>query len=100
MMKKDDEIDKRRRKVNDTKSLLAKYCKRYGIVLLIVAPIILVFNFIMSREVPGYTNVVSLFVTLAMLLLGCFIGLVIFSKMDDKKEQNSTKESERDPFAD
>ena len=99
-MKKDDEIGKRKRKINDTKGLLAKYCKRYGIILLIMLPIILVFNFIMSREVPGYTNVVSLFVTLVMLLLGCFIGLVIFSKMDDKKEQNSTKESERDPFAD
>lgn len=99
-MKKNDEIDNRRRKIYDTKSLLIKYCKRYGIVLLIVAPIVLIFNFIMSREVAGYTQVVSIFVTLGFILLGCLIGYVVFSKIDDKKEQNATKESERDPFAD
>lgn len=99
-MKKNDEIDNKRRQIYDTKTLLGRYCKRYGIILLIMAPIILVFNFIMSREVAGYTTIVSVFVTFAFILLGCLVGLVIFTKLDDKKEKNATKESERDPFAD
>jgi hypothetical protein len=100
MTKKNDEIENRKRKIYDTKTLIFKYCKRYGIIFLIMMPIILVFNFIMSREVPGYTSVVSFFVTLGLLLLGCLVGLVIFTKIDDKREQNATKESERDPYAD
>lgn len=99
-MKKNDEIDTRRRKVYDTKTLIFKYSKRYGIILLIMTPIILVFNFIMSREVEGYTQIVSIFVTLGLLLLGCLVGLIVFTKMDDKREVNATKESERDPYAD
>ena len=100
MMKKNDEIKDKRRKIYDTKTLIFKYCKRYGIIFLIMTPIILIFNFIMSREVSGYTDVVSFFVTLGLFLLGCLVGWIIFTKIDDKREQNATKESERDPYAD
>ncbi|MBR4003442.1 MAG: hypothetical protein IKI95_05255 [Clostridia bacterium] len=83
-----------------TKEFFIKYAKRYGIVLLITAPIILIVNYVLTQLIPGYLGTTSFFVSLALLLLGCFIGLVVFTKIDDKRKANATKESERDPFAD
>ena len=68
--------------------------------LLITAPIILIVNYVLTQLIPGYLGTTSFFVSLALLLLGCFIGLVVFTKIDDKRKANATKESERDPFAD
>ena len=95
---------KKLREANDeifnTKMFFVKYIKRYGITLLIAVPIILVFNYVMSNNVEGYDGIVSFFVSLAFLLLACLIALVIFTKIDDKEKRESTKEKERDPFAD
>ena len=84
----------------NTKTFFVKYIKRYGLTLLIAVPLILVFNYVMSNNVQGYDGVVSFFVSLAFLLLACLIALIIFTKIDDKKKRESTKEKERDPFAD
>ena len=67
---------------------------------MIVAPIILVLNYVLSKNVEGYGGVISFFVSFALLLLSCLIALIIFTKIDDKKKRESTKEKERDPFAD
>ena len=40
------------------------------------------------------------FVTIFLLLLSCFLGIIIFNKLDDKREREKTKENQRDPFAD
>ena len=84
----------------NTKNFFIKYIKRYGITLLIAAPIILVLNYVLSKNFEWYTGTVSFFVSFLLLLLACFIALVIFTKLDDKKKRESTPEKERDPFAD
>ena len=92
------------REVNEeifnTKNFFAKYIKRYGLTILIVAPIILVLNYVLSKNIEGYGGAISFFVSFALLLLSCLIALIIFTKIDDKKRSQSTKENERDPFAD
>ena len=84
----------------NTKNFFIKYIKRYGITLLIAAPIILVLNYVLSKNFEWYNGAVSFFVSFFFLLLACFIALVIFTKLDDKKKRESTPEKERDPFAD
>lgn len=88
------------REVMSTKEMFVLYAKRYGIILAIAAPIIMFINYYISTKVENYGGAVSFFVSLALLLLACFIGLIVFTKRDDKRRQNQTKESERDPFAD
>ena len=88
------------REVRSTKEMFVLYAKRYGIILAIAAPIIMFINYYISTKVENYGGAVSFFVALALLLLACFIGLIVFTKRDDKKRQTQTKESERDPFAD
>lgn len=83
-----------------TKQFFAKYIKRYGLTLLIAVPLIMVFNYVMHNNVAWYDSTVSLFVSFALLLLACFIALIIFTKIDDKRKLKETKETERDPFAD
>ncbi len=99
-MSKKNKIDQANEEMFSIKNFFVKYAKRYGIVLLISVPIILVFNYIMSKNVPGYTGTVAFFVSFAMLLTACFIGLIYFTKKDDKEKLTTTKEKERDPFAD
>ena len=99
-MSKKKEIKQAHEEMFNTKQFFVKYAKRYGIVLLISVPFILVFNYIMSNTVKGYNGTVSFFVSFAMLLLACFIGLIVFTKKDDKTKLTTTKEKERDPFAD
>ena len=84
----------------NTTNFFVKYIKRYGITLLIAVPIILVLNYVLSKNFAWYTGAVSFFVSFFLLLLACFIALIIFTKKDDRKKQKSTKELERDPFAD
>ena len=96
---KKQELEKRK-KLYDTKTLLLRYLKRYGIILLISLPFILIFNYVMGNEVEWYHGAVNVFMTLGLLLLACLIGLIVFTKKDEKEERESTKEKERDPFAD
>ena len=84
----------------NTKIFFAKNIKRYLITIAIAAPIILILNYTLSKNIDGYGGVVSFFVSFALLLLSCFIALIIFTKIDDKTKRESTKEKERDPFAD
>ena len=88
------------KKIYNTKDFLLTSCKRYGIILIISMPIILIFNFIMSNEVSWYNTTLAVFVTIFLLLLSCFLGIIIFNKIDDKREREKTKENQRDPFAD
>ena len=99
-MAKNKKNNQQKKQIMTTTNLLATYCKRYGIILLISAPIILIFNFIMSREVSWYNETLSIVVTFFLLLLACFIGLIVFNKIDDKREREDTSEKHRDPFAD
>ncbi|MBQ3047887.1 MAG: hypothetical protein IJD48_02610 [Clostridia bacterium] len=99
-MSKKKKLKTMQREVLSTKELFIKYAKRYGIVLAIAAPIIMFINYFISTKVEGYEGPVAFFVAFAMLLLACFIGLIIFTKKDDKQKKYQTKENERDPFAD
>ena len=99
-MSKKKKINQAHKEAFNTKQMFIKYAKWYAITLIIAVPIIMAFNYVMSNEVPGYSGTVSFFVSLALLLLACFIALIIFTKRDDKKLEESTKEKERDPFAD
>lgn len=99
-MSKKKQIRQAHEETFSMKNFFVKYAKRYGIVLLISVPIILVFNYVMSNTVAGYNGTVAFFVSFAMLLLACLIGLVVFTKKDDKEKLTTTKEKERDPFAD
>jgi len=84
----------------NTKEFFVKYAKRYGIVLLFSVPIIAVLNYVFVRVIKGYNGTVVFFASFAMLLFACLIGLIIFTKKDEKEKMNSSKEKERDPFAD
>ncbi len=88
-----------RKKVYDTKMEATTLAKRYLIIVLIALPIIMFFNFFLVNEF-GLSMVAIVFITLALILLALFIGIVVFAKRDDKKKAQATKESERDPFAD
>lgn len=99
-MSKKKQIRDAHEEMFNTKEFFVKYAKRYGIVLLISFPIILIINYVLTQLIPNYLGTTSFFVSLALLLFACLIGLVIFTKLDDKRKANATKESERDPFAD
>ena len=83
-----------------TKAFFVKYAKRYGITLAIAVPIILVINYVLTNNFEWYVGAVLFFVSFTLLLLACFIALMVFTKLDDKKKIETTKERERDPFAD
>lgn len=99
-MSKKKKLKTAQREAMSTRDMFVLYAKRYGIILAIAAPIIMFINYYISTKVENYGGAVSFFVSLALLLLACLIGLIVFTKRDDKKRQNQTKESERDPFAD
>jgi len=99
-MSKKKDLKRANEEIYTTKGLFAKYIKRYGIILLISAPIIFIFSYVMSTQFSWYNGAISFLFSLALLLLACLIGLVVFTKKDDKAAQNTTKEKERDPFAD
>lgn len=80
----------------DAKIFFTKYIKRYGIVLLISFIPIVALNFLISKYV---STAVLVIIDIALLLLACFIGLVIFTKIEEKRDKNP-KPKERDPFAD
>lgn len=99
-MSKKKQLRDAHKEIFNTKQFLIQSAKRYGIILLIVTPIMLFFNYWMSISFEWYTSTLSFVVCLVMLLAACLIGLVIYTKQDEKKKQISTKETERDPFAD
>lgn len=99
-MSKKKQLKQAHEEIFSTKQFLIQSAKRYGIILLIVTPIMLFFNYYMSLTFEWYTSTLSFVVCLVMLLTACLIGLIVFTKKDDKKKQLSTKETERDPFAD
>lgn len=89
----------KRKEVYDMKSQMTVFAKRYVIILLICMPIIMFINFVLGSEL-GLSTVAVVFITLAFLLLALFIGIVIFTKRDEKRQQRQNSESSRDPFAD
>ena len=100
-MSKKKQLRDAHKEIFNTKQFLIQSAKRYGIILLIVTPIMLFFNYWMSiSSFEWYTPTLSFVICLVMLLTAWLIGLVIYTKQDEKKKQISTKETERDPFAD
>jgi len=83
----------------DSRLVLKKYLKRYGIVLLISLPFLIGIGVGLS-----YTSLnmwVGVVLDIVFLLIACIIGLVIFNYTDRKKaERPKNPEKERDPFAD
>lgn len=92
--------EEKRKEAFNTKYFFIKYAKRYGITLLISAPIILILSYILSTSLSWYTGSVAFFCGFAMLLFAILIGMVVFSKIDDRKKEKETPEKESDPFAD
>lgn len=88
------------KKYYDTKSLLIKLVKRYGLIMIIATIISVIFCYIMSEEVAGFTPIVAVFSTLAIILACILFGTIIFNKLDAKEEENYNSEKERDPFVD
>lgn len=82
----------------DAKIFFSRVIKRYGIIILIsFIPIALLNYFVLNNL--SYTNIVL--IDIAILLFACFIGLMVFTKIDAKREEKpKLKEDERDPFAD
>lgn len=89
-----------RREAFNTKYVFVKYAKRYGIILLVSVPIILILSYILSTSLSWYTGSVAFFCGFAMLLFALLIGIIVFTKLDDRKKESSTQEDESDPFAD
>lgn len=99
-MSKKKQLKQANEEIFNAKNFFVKYAKRYGITLLIAVPIILVLNYVLSKNFSWFTGIVSFFISFLLLLLACFIALIIFTKHDDKKKKETTPEKERDPFAD
>lgn len=101
-MSKKKRINQVNAEIFNMKTFFARNIKRYGITLLIAAPIILVFNYVMHDMVEGYNETVVFFVSFAMLLFACLIALVIFTKIDDRRrrKEEAGEIDDSDPFAD
>jgi len=84
----------------DTRSYLISIVKRYGIVLLIGGIIAIFFSYVMSNEFQGYSTIFSVISTVGILVASLLIGMVVYSKIDAKKDRENTPEKERDPFSD
>ncbi len=98
MNKKKDRQDAQKR-FYDSKTLLMRYVKRYGIVILIATVISALFCYVMGQEVEGFTSIVAVFSTLAIVLASLLLGMIIYNKIDEKEEEKINAESERDPFS-
>ena len=82
--------------VFDAKIFFTKYIKRYLIIILVsFVPIILLNIFVFK----GLNSTVLIVIDMALLLFAVFVGLVIFTKIEDRREKNP-KPKEHDPFAD
>ncbi len=84
--------------VFDTKIFFNKIIKRYFILILISFVPLALLNYFVLKKL-SYANIIM--IDIAILLLVCFIGLIVFSYIDKKNEDKPKfKEDERDPFAD
>ena len=100
-MSKKQKLKQANEEIFSAKNFFAKNIKRYALIIVIAMPIAMVISFILGKEFPNwYNGAVSFFCSLAMILFACLIGLIIFVKKDEKAKRESTKEKERDPFAD
>ncbi len=82
----------------DSKIFFSRIIKRYGIILLISFLPLALLNYFVLKNM-SYTNIIL--IDIGILLLACLIGLIIFTKIDEKNaEKPKLKEDERDPFAD
>lgn len=82
----------------DAKIFFSRVIKRYGIIILVSFIPIALLNYFVLKNL-SYTNIVL--IDIAILLFACFIGFMIFNKIDVKREEKpKLKEDERDPFAD
>ena len=99
-MSKKQDLNRAKQDVFDAKIFFVKNAKRYLIIMLITLPVAMVLNVALSKVIPGYTGVVVTIFSLIYLIIGCLIGFSIFAKLDKKRQENSNKAKERDPFAD
>lgn len=99
MSKKKDKLREKKIKYSIRDNIYS-YLKKYAMIMLISIPIIFIVNYLLAIYVSGFNGAVVVFVTLCELILACFIGVIIFNKIEEKRMANSTKEKERDPFAD
>jgi|GEM_PF-3035028 len=84
--------------VFDTKIFFNKIIKRYFILILISFVPLALLNYFVLKKL-SYANIIM--IDIAILLLVCFVGLIVFSHIDKKNEDKPRfKEDERDPFAD
>ena len=82
----------------DAKIFFNKIIKRYLIIIAIAFVPLAILNYFVLKDL-SYANIVL--IDIAILLLSCFVGLMIFSAIDKKNENKpKLKEEERDPFAD
>jgi hypothetical protein len=83
----------------DSKIFFSRVIKRYGIILLISFVPLALLNYFVLKGAVSYTNLIL--IDIAILLFACFIGLIVFTKIDKRNEEKpKLKEDERDPFAD
>lgn len=98
-MKKKKDSQGAQKRYYDSKTILIKYLKRYGLVLLIATVISMIFCYVMSEEVAGFTSIVAVFSTLAIVLASMLVGMIVYNKIDEKRDEKADSESGRDPFS-
>jgi len=98
-MNKKKDRQNAQKKYYDAKTLLVSYIKRYGLLLIIATIISVFFCYVMSQEVSGFTSIVAVFSTLTIVLASFLFGMIIFNRIDRKKEEKTKNEKEGDPFS-
>ena len=88
------------KRIFSTREQLLRYGKRYALVLAIASPVMIVLNYILGKVWSDYTGAVAFFGCFAMLLTSCLLGLVYYTKKDDREKQTYDPEDDHDPFAD
>ncbi len=95
--------DKKKKKASDqdvfdVKIFYSKIIKRYLIIIAIAFVPVAILNYFVLKNLSAANMIM---IDIAILLLACFIGIIIFSHIDKKNENKPRfKEDERDPFAD
>lgn len=84
----------------DTKTYLITLIKRYSIIMAIALFISVIFCYVLSQEVEGFTPLIAVLATVAISLASILTGMIIFNRIDRKRESEQTPEKERDPFSD
>ncbi len=84
----------------DTKTYLITLIKRYGLVMAIALVISVIFCYVMSQEIQGFTSIIAVLSTIAISLASLLVGMIIYNRIDNRKEAENSPENERDPFGD